>query len=171
MDSAAVVNLGAFHDAIVAEARADAQRSRDAAEHDVRRWVADAQQEADRQLERARGEGRVAAELETRRRRSEARRHARERVLHTKRAALDDLRHRALELLRAQHDSGEYARMLDRLEQTSRSQLTGEVEVDRDPSGGGLAAHVDQRRVDYTLPVLVDAELSAMGARLQELWR
>lgn len=165
------MNLDAFRRSVLTEAREDARRELDSADDEVRHHVTDAQAQAARLVDSARREGREAAELETRRRRSEARRGARERVLHARRDALEQLRRRVLELLLERRGSVAYRGLLDRLETTARNQLAGSVEIERTPDGGGLVAHVDGRRVDYRLPVLVDSALEGLGTQLEELWR
>jgi vacuolar-type H+-ATPase subunit E/Vma4 len=164
------MNLDAFRRTILADAHKEARRRVGDAEEAAQRQVSDAQAAGARLLEEARAEGCEAAELEAARRRAEARRTAHQRVLRARRDALERLRRRVLDGLDEHRDDEAYDRLLDCLEAAARRQLGPGTDVDRAPAGGGLVAKQGGRRVDYRLPVLVDDELSAMGARLRELW-
>lgn len=165
------MRLEAFREALLADARGDARRHRDAADRDVQQRLAAAAQGADDARGRATREGRDAAELETRRRRAEARRRARAEVLGARREALDDLRRLVLDRLGDRRDTPAYTTMLDRLERAARHRLDDAARIDRHPDGGGLVAHADGRSIDYRLPTLVDLALAEMGEGVEELWR
>ncbi len=66
-------------------------------------------------------------------------------------------------------DSG--SQLIERLGALARSQLGPDAEVVVDPVRGGVVASAPGRRVDYTLPVLVERCVDRMGAEVDRLWR
>lgn len=165
------MKLDAFREAVLDEARADADRRLEEAERNADERTDDARRRADELLEEAREEGRRAADRETHRRRSEARREARERILRAHRDAVERARERSLEKLRQMQDHEEYEELMGRLEQLAHQQLGDDIEMERDAEIGGFVARADSRRVDYRLPVLVDRAMEEMGSELRNLWQ
>lgn len=165
------MRLQAFREAVLAEAREDAQRRLDETEQAARRRLESAQAQAAELVEDARQEGRDSAERETGRHQMESRRTAREQVLQAHHDAVVLLRRRVLTLLRERRHSKPYRDLLVCLEERARQQLGTEAEVDNDPDGGGFVARADGRRVDYRLPTLVERVMDEMGTELEDLWR
>lgn len=162
------VRLDAFRNAVLADARSEAERTFEAAARDAEATLAEARRRAEQLIEQARREGRDAAERETRRRRIDARRQARALVLRERRRALDRLRDTVLERLR---DGATYERLEAVLVQQAQRQLGANAKIERHGDAGGLVAYSDGRRVDYRLPVLVERAIDELGSRLEDLWR
>jgi vacuolar-type H+-ATPase subunit E/Vma4 len=165
----ATVNLEAFRDAVLAEARASARALTDEADREARERIEEATRRADQQRERARHQGRETAERAAHRERSRVRRQARQQVLRARRAAVDDLREAVLARLGEQRGSPAHRALLEGLTQQARGQLGAGAEIE--PREDGVVAHLDGRSVDYRLPVLVDRAIEDLGAELEELWR
>ena len=160
------MRLEAFARALTEEARTrtGARLARARAEAEAR--VAGARREAAAVVERARAEGTAEADRAMAVQRMEARRHGRRLVLEAERAAYDRLRSAALEAARRLRADPAYAELLDRLEAAARAQLGPEVQVVRDPPGGGVLGEARGRRVDYSLPTLVERAVDAVAGDL-----
>lgn len=163
------VRLDAFREAIVEEARQEAQEELERVKRDAERKIEDARGQAEEWVDEARRQGREAAERETRRRRSEARREAREQILRARTDALEELRRRAMERIR-RDEGGSYQQFMDQIRTLAREQLGEGAEIEEDAEAGGLVARSDGRLVDYRLPAVLDRVFEEMGIELEELW-
>jgi vacuolar-type H+-ATPase subunit E/Vma4 len=164
-------SIEVFRDAVLADARAATRRRLEAARHDAHERIGEARKQARWLIENARQEGREAALREMRRQRVEARRQAHGIVLNARREALERLRERTLARLRGRRGDGADERLAERLQELARRQLGDEIEIEREPDGGGLIAHRGARLVDYRLSALVDRAMDDLGPELEELWR
>ena len=164
------MKLDAFRDAVLERARAEAAEEVRGAEEEGHRRVEEARRRTAHLLERARREGREAAERATGWERAEASREAREGVLRARRDALQELRERALQRLRSMQGEPAYAELLQRLEAAARAQIGESAEIERNDDLGGIVARSGARRVDYTLPEVLDRVLNDMGEELAGLW-
>lgn len=133
--------------------------------------LADAHREAEATVRRAREEAEAQAAVAVARRRVRAEREHRSLVLQAERDVYDRFRLRALEEARARRDTDAYAALLERLTAIARAQLGEGCSIEEDRIDGGILAVAGSRRVDYTLPTLVDRLIASMGSRAEELWR
>lgn len=133
--------------------------------------LADAHREADEIVRRARQEAEEQAAVAVGRRRVRAEREHRSLVLRAERDVYEQFRLRALEEVQARRDTAAYAALLERLTALVHEQLGEDCAIAEDPTNGGILASVGSRRVDYTLPTLVDRTIASMGTRAEELWR
>lgn len=164
-------DLGAFRDAVLAEAREHARQVREQAGPAADEQLRAARVDAAALVDEAQREGREAAQRQQRHERSEARRENRETVLAARGDAVEQLRYRVLEHLDQARDGAAYDGLLGRLETVARRQLGGRCEVEEDTEAGGVLATAGGRRVDYRLPTLVERALADLGSELEELWR
>jgi vacuolar-type H+-ATPase subunit E/Vma4 len=168
---AARIGLDPVREALLAQARRDAdvlvQQAADRAEA----RVAEAEGEIEAQILRARAEGESAAELEAATELARAGRRARAHVLGAQRAVYDDVRRRAHDTARELRSSPGYPELVERLASRARAELGPEAEIERDPPAGGVLARAGNRRLDYTLPVLTELALAEHAADIEELWR
>ena len=126
---------------------------------------------AEARIAQARTEAEEAAEQEADRLRARARRQGRSLVLAARRDVYDRLRSEAHTAALALRGSPPYERMVARLAESARARLGEEAIVEIDPSGeGGVRARGGHRRLDYSLPVLVERSLESLGPRLEALW-
>jgi V/A-type H+-transporting ATPase subunit E len=165
------LKLDAARDALLADARDEAER-----------LLAKAAEEADSQLESARreAEGLVAAarsrgeaEGRTAAARELAREHAlaRMEVLAARRSLYDELRRRAHDAVLKLREEPGYAELLHRLASVARRDLGSEAELEIDPEEvGGVRGRSGTRRVDYTLPALAERCVAGLGPSLIRLW-
>jgi vacuolar-type H+-ATPase subunit E/Vma4 len=167
------MNADRLRATLLEAADAEAEATRAEAERRAREELERARAESERLLERATGEGEDAGELQAGRALALARSRSRGLVLEARQAVYEDFRRRALtETLALREDRKAYARLLERLEVAARGALGDGIEVERDPAGvGGIRARAGKRSVDLTLPTLVARCVSALGARVEELWR
>jgi len=165
------VNVEPLRQAVLALARADAERIAAEAETRAGSMLAEAGAHADELVARARVQAEAAADAEAASERSRARSEARTLVLGARRAVYDELRREAHAGALALRGDPDYPALLDRLAAAAREALGEEAEVVLDPPGlGGVAARAGGRRVDLTLPTLVDRCLNDLGSELAELW-
>lgn len=164
------MNLDAFGDAVLSEARDEARRRIDEAEAHAQQQLADARRRASDLVEEARTSARHAVAREMHRRHTEARRHAREQVLRARQEILEQLRTRVLDLLDDWRSTGEYERFEQHLRSMARGQLGDRAEM-IDAEDGGVMARLDRRVVDYRLRAVVDRALDELADELEELWR
>lgn len=161
------MNLDVFREALLAEARSDAQRLLSEAESEADQRTGEARARAEELVEKARAEGSDIAERETARDRASARRSAREQILAAQREVYEELRQRATA---AAENADGLGALEDRLEELARDQLGAGARIKHPTDGGGLLAVADDRRVDYRVPALVDRALTELGAELRGLW-
>lgn len=156
--------------ALLADARAEAERIEAEAHAEAAARVAAAEAEAAALVERARAEGEAAAELEVAHDRAEAQRHARVLRLAAQRAVYEELRRQTLAGAAALHGTARYRALLDRLRNAAQTQLGSEAHVE--PAAcGGVVGRSDGRSVDYSLDALVERALAGLGGDAAEVWR
>lgn len=165
MTSAQDAALEPLRAALIAQARAEAQRLRGEAEADGRRVVVEAQRQAAQILAEAHTQGEAdAAELITAER-GKSRRAARAVVLAAQRAAYDDVQHKARAAVRAllAEPAGR-----ERLEAAARARLGETAEVHALADGGLVAHTADGRRIEASVQLLVETALADLN--LEQLW-
>lgn len=157
--------LQPVRDALLAEARADAEATLHAARQDGHRVLMAAQREADAVLADARAQGSQDATSLLATERARSRRAARAIVLAAQQAAYDELReHAAVAVRQLLSDPANRAR----LEALASRRLGDRVTVRSAPDGGLLAVASDGRSVDASIHALVDGALA--GLDLEQLW-
>lgn len=165
------MNLDPVGDALLAQARRDAERIRAAAGAEADARVTRARQEADRLLQDARAEGEAEAAAVAATELARARRQAREIVLSAQheayRRAHTEARRAASEL---RHTAG-YPALITALAGVARQQLGAGAAVVVDDQAGGLVATEGSRSVDYRLPVIASRCVVALGGEVEDLWR
>ena len=166
-----MIELTAFRDAVLGDARTAAAQLMAAAGEEADGWVHAARADAEEVRTRARQRGQAAARHQLQRRVAAGRQQAREQVLRARRDVVEALRSRALARVDEQRGSADYGQLRDRLEEIARQQLGAAAAIVEDPDSGGIVARSDGRQVDYRLPVLVDRVVAELGAELEELWR
>jgi len=165
------VNLDVVRDALLADARRQAEDLLAAAEHAAMTVVAAARDEAERMMAGARSDGEAEARRVAAIEGARARRQFREQVLSARRAAYERLRvesrRTAIDL---RHDP-RYADLVDGLTRVARRQLGDEAAVRVDERAGGVVATAGSRSVDYRLDVVADRCVAALGDEIEALWR
>jgi vacuolar-type H+-ATPase subunit E/Vma4 len=165
------VTLAPLRDALLAAARGRAAGVQAEAAAQVESQLAAAREEADAHVVRARAEAQRQAELETQRRLSSGRRDAQGRVLRAREAAYESLRKEAIGAALGLRAEPGYEALLDRLEADARGRLGPGATIQRDPAdAGGVIARDGQRRIDATLPALVERALDELGPEVETLW-
>lgn len=164
------MSLDAVREALLAQAEAEAKRLARRVDERAAAQVKRAEKHTAALVQHARGEGEAAAALEATVEMARARRAARAHVLRAQREVFDNVRraaYAAAELLRSRP---EYADLLERLIVRVQAELGKDVELDVDPPAGGVVGRHGNRRVDYTLPVLVERCLADHATDLERLW-
>ena len=166
------MNLDPVRDALLADARADADRMLADADRFAGDRVERANREAAALIATAGREGAAAAADLLARQRGATRREAREIVLGEQRRALDELRARARAAARELvHEDG-YDEIVARLRALGEERLGADVTISVDPDGEpGIIAGEGHRRVDYRLIVLADRAIDALGSDVATLWQ
>jgi vacuolar-type H+-ATPase subunit E/Vma4 len=165
------LTLEAPRDALLADARTDADRVIAQAEADAAAALAHARRAADELIAAAsaRGEadGRIEAALQAARENALARME----VLAARRGLYDELRQRARRAVLSLRDEPGYQELLERLAAAARRDLGDDAELEVDPAdAGGVRARSGSRRVDYSLPALAQRCVDALGPGLRQLW-
>lgn len=151
--------------ALIARARADADRLCTDAETAGRELLAGAGEEAEALLAKARAQGETDAAAMFASEMDRARRSARGVVLAAQRAAYNELRQRALTAVRGLlSDPARRARLATVL----RSQLGDQAVIHEHPDGGIVAETSDGRSVDASIEKLVDNAVAELD--LEQLW-
>ena len=170
MGVAAGVTLDPVRAALLAEAEAEAERVVRQAEENAAAQVSRAEEQKAALVKRARAEGEAAAELEATSELTHARRNARTLVLEAQRAVYDDVRREAHAAAQRLRSEPRYGELLERLAAVVEEELGPEVELEADPPDGGVIGHAGNRRVEQTLPALVERCLTEHAAELERLW-
>lgn len=162
--------LAPLREALLAAARADAERVLAAADADAD--AADAQARADAEAMRAAARARGAADAEALLAvaQGSARREARAVVLDAQRHALEDLRARARQAVRDLRNDPGYPAVREALADRARARL-GDAALVQDASVGGVVATAGTRRVAFTLDGLADELVDRLGPDVEGLWR
>jgi vacuolar-type H+-ATPase subunit E/Vma4 len=165
------MNLEAVGAAMLADARADAERIVADARREAEQRVADARREAATIVEDAERDGERDASARLARERARVRRDARAVLLAAQRQVYDDLVERAHAGVRALARRDDYRTLIARLSAQATSQLGPDAVVTVDPDGEpGLTAAAGSRRVDYRLTTLADQAIRRLGPTLAKLW-
>lgn len=155
--------------ALLAEARAEADRLLAQVDAEAAATIARAEAEADgiRGEARAQGEADAAAVLAAERAR--ARRQARAIVLAAQRDVYEDLRASVLRRLPALRAEAAYGAWRDRLRERVHTELGADAVVTEHPDGG-VVGELGGRRVAYTLAGLAEQALDELGEDVEGLW-
>ncbi len=165
------MSLEAYRSGRLAEARGAAERLVAEATSAAAAEVAEASRTVAAALVEARANGTGQADREMSVRRVIEQRRSHRIILAARRRAYEGLRAEASVAVRDLQLEPGYPALLERLAQLAREQLGDGAHVEQDPAGGGIAAEVDGRRVDYSLNALVDRCLRGLGAEVENLWR
>lgn len=161
-----------MREAILADARADAERALADADREASERLAGARGEAGEMLERARARGASEGRVEAARELALRRAQARAAVLEAQRELYEELRSRAREAVLALRSDPAYPELLDRLTEAARGVLGADAVAERDPPAvGGVHAQAGSRSIDYTLATLAERCIDGLGPALRELWR
>lgn len=163
-------SLAPVCEALLQQARADAEATVAAARSEDAVVLAAAEREAAAVLERAAADRAAVARSRRARRLIEAHRQGQSAVLAARREAYEELRRRALATAGVARDSPHYGELCERLAAAVRAQLGAEARLSEPPEGG-VRGQAGNRSVDYSLPALVDRCLQCLGGELEELWR
>jgi vacuolar-type H+-ATPase subunit E/Vma4 len=155
--------------ALLARARADAERTLGEADAEAADAVARARTEADAILAEARAQGEADAAGVLATERARARRQARSVVLAAQREALEALRSQVLMRVGDLRDDPAYPAWRDGLADRARAVL-GEDAVVTEHSCGGVVGEAAGRRLAFTLEGLADQALDALGSDVEGLW-
>jgi vacuolar-type H+-ATPase subunit E/Vma4 len=164
------IGLDPVREALLAQAEAEAEQLVEQAAERAAAHVAQAEEHSAALIRRARAEGVAAAEREAASELTQARRRARTLVLEAQRRVYEELRrqaHASAEVLRSQP---EYRELVERLASRARERLGPDAELELDPPLGGVVARAGNRRLDLTLPALVDRCLAERATQLERLW-
>ena len=165
------MNLEAYRDARLEEARANAARLATESDSMAAARLDDASHAAVAIIAEARASGAAQADREMAIARAHGQRRAHRIVLEARRKAYEDLGARVRAGALGLKSDATYPVLLDRLAQRSREQLGEGTSIDCDPADGGVVAGAEGRRVDYSLPALAERCLRGLGAEIEELWR
>jgi vacuolar-type H+-ATPase subunit E/Vma4 len=158
-------------DALLADARASAERTLAAADAEARERLAEARRDAGDVIGRARAEGEAEGRLLSAREEAERAAARRAAVMASRGEAHRELVRRARSEVLALRGEPGYPALLARLEAAARRALGPDAELEVDPPGeGGVRARAGSRLVDYTLPALAEGCLAALGPRVRRLW-
>ena len=158
-------------EALLADARARAERLLAQAEQDADALLAGARREAEELIARARDEGRAEGRALAARDAGHERVVTRWEVLAAQRASYDELCRRArAQAIHLREERG-YEELLRRLQAAARRDLGEDAEIELDPHGrGGVLAAAGSRGVDYTLAALAERCVQDLGPALARLW-
>lgn len=165
------MNLDPVRDALLDEARSDATRLTTDAQAEADARVAAARDAVAAQVRGARDAAAADADEQLSTDRAAVRRRARRRELEAEFRAREALVDGAIEALRAQRGTPAYGRFVDELAERAVTQLGPDAEVVRDPPAGGVIGTEGARRVDYTIPAVVERVVEDLGPAVEELWR
>jgi len=163
------VNVRPLRDALLAQARAEAERTLEAADRAAAARLDRAAAEGEELVRAAAAEGAETAAAAGAHAVVEARRTARRLVLETRHDLWEELHDTAAAQAGALVGTPAYARLVERLRAAAVEQLGPEARVEDAPAGGFVAAR-NGRRVDYSLPALVERALAELAPRAEELW-
>jgi vacuolar-type H+-ATPase subunit E/Vma4 len=166
------VSIDPAGEALLADARADAERLQAEADAEAEAQVARARREADELIARARAQGEADGRAESAREEAREAMLTRMEVLAAHRAVYEELLRRArTEVLKLRGEPS-YPDLLERLAAACRRDLGDEAQLEIDPpDAGGVRASAGSRRVDYTLVALAESCVRELGPRLLRLWR
>ncbi len=165
------MNLEPVRDALLADARRDAEGLRTRAERDAAATVAAGSREAERLLAEAHAAGEAEARAVVAADLAQARREAREVVLRARRDVYERTLAAARDEASALRHAPRYDALVDGLTGVARQQLGDDTAVIVDDEVGGLLARAGARTVDYRLPAIAERCFGDVGPDLEALWR
>lgn len=155
--------------ALLAAARAQAQRLLAEADAETAATLAAARAQAAAMVEQARTEGAADAAIALAGARARARREARAIAMAARRDAYLSLRKASRAAVRRLRDDPAYPGLRDGLAAAVRGRL-GADPVLVEGAAGRMVAETAGRRVDYSLDGFADRAVDALGTELEELW-
>ncbi|WP_244359938.1 V-type ATP synthase subunit E family protein [Microbispora triticiradicis] len=161
--------LAPVAEALLRQARLDADAVTCAAEHDAAQTIEDARRQAREIIAAAREQGEAEAKAYSAAVRARNARQARSMELAARRDALEELRRRAGAAVQALRDDPCYPRLVKRLGELAR-EAGGDDLVVREHPDGGVVAEGRGRRVDCSLEALANRAVDALGAEAERLW-
>ncbi len=165
------MSLGTARDALLDDARRQAQEIVAAGEAEADQRLRAARRDADELLARARAEGEAEGRRAAIRAQARQRFGAHMQVLAARRASYDALAQRARADALALRAEPGYPQLLELLTAAARADLGADAEVTVDPPGlGGVIARAGTRAVDYTLVAIAERCVQDLGPRVAELW-
>lgn len=165
------MTLDTVRQALIAEARADAAELTGRARAHADDRVEAARADVAEQVRQARIAAEADAEEQLGVERAAVRRQARRQVLQARRRARDSLVDAVVAALEAKRGTPAYDGFVDRLTEEAAAQLGSDARVQEEPPAGGVIATSDRRRVDYTIPTIVERVVDALGPEVEDLWR
>lgn len=161
----------AASDALLADAREEAQRLMAQAEGDAVSMLQQARRSADEFVAEARRRGEAEGRRDAARRQARESALARMAILAARREVYEQLRRRAHTAVLSLRDEPGYRTLLEQLASAARRDLGEEAVLEIDPDDvGGVRARAGSRAVDYTLPALAQRCLEGLGPVVQRLW-
>jgi vacuolar-type H+-ATPase subunit E/Vma4 len=145
-------------ESVLAEARQQAEHERAASRGRAAQILRAGRDEGERQARAA-----AAAQL-TRRRRE-----ARDTLLAAQRTLYDELRRRCHDAASALREAADYPELRRHLTDHVGAALGRDASI-RESADGGVVAVTGSRRLDLSLPTLVDQELDRLGEEVRQLW-
>ncbi|MGZ4173518.1 MAG: V-type ATP synthase subunit E family protein [Solirubrobacteraceae bacterium] len=165
------MTLEAASEALLADAREEAQRLIAQAEDDALSMLQQARRSADELLAVARARGEAEGRREAVRRQAREGALARLAILAARREVYEELRRRARTAVLSLRDEPGYRGLLEQLASAARRDLGAEALLEIDPDdAGGVRARAGSRAVDYTLPALAEGCLEGLGPVVRRLW-
>lgn len=161
--------LEPVRDALLRQARSDAEAELLAADTAARTRLEAARAEARRITDDARSQGEADAAMMLGRDRAQARRRAHASVLAAQQGAYEGLRRRAREAVRALRVDPGYDALVAQLSDSVRRTLGDDAVIRMHPDGG-LIADAPGRHVELSLDALADRAVDALGADVSGLW-
>jgi cell division septum initiation protein DivIVA len=165
------MSIDTARDALLDDARRQAEDIVEAGERDARERLGAAQADADALVARARAEGEAAGRVDAARVLAAQRFAANLQVLGARRASYDVLRAQARDAALALRAEPGYADLLERLAAAARRELGPGADLTIDPAGrGGVVARAGSREIDFTLVVLAERCVERLGSKAAALW-
>jgi vacuolar-type H+-ATPase subunit E/Vma4 len=165
------LSVDVARDALLADARASAERIVAEADAEARERVEAARRTAAELIAQGRARGEAEGRLIAAREAAQHEALARRQVLTARGAAYEELRRRASTAVLTLRQEAGYADLLERLAEAARRDLGDNADLEIDPpDAGGVRARTSTRLVDDTLPALAAACVEALGPRVSRLW-
>jgi vacuolar-type H+-ATPase subunit E/Vma4 len=156
--------------ALLADARADADRIIGEATREAALTVDEAEQEAAVSIERAVRHGTASAQARSDQRLAQARAEVHGEILRAQDQVRRRLHHAVHTAALDLRSDPRYPDLLNELERLARNQLGPNAQIKRDVRTGGIVAIAGSRRVDYTLPALAERALDVQADKVTLLW-
>ena len=158
-------------EALLADARAQAQRVLEDADDECEERLADARRRAAELLAGAREQGDAEGRVEADREQALEGLLARTEVLAAQRRAYEELQARARAAVLDLREEPGYPELLERLAAAARRDLGDAAQLEIDPpDAGGVRGTAGSLHVDYTLVTLAEGCVRDLGPGLRRLW-